>query len=303
MVVACSGGADSLALLAATVFELRTAPVRVVGAVVDHGAPGRQRGPHGPRGGADGCARCRRDRQRPGRRRAGRAGDRGGRPGGPLRRARAGRRAVRCRTGAARAHPRRPGRDRAPRAHPRLGRVARSPACARRTASSCVRSSDIRRAQTEAACEAEGIEFWTDPHNADPRFTRSRVRHTVLPLLERELGPGVAETLARTAEQLRPDMEALDELAAATLRETYDDENGFDVWRIEVLHSRRPHPDAPSRRPPRRLPARRALRRPRRRPGGPGVEPSPPARAGSSCPATSPPSARATTCASEPPTP
>jgi tRNA(Ile)-lysidine synthase len=74
----------------------------------------------------------------------------------------------------------------------------------------------ISRAQTEAACRAEGIEWWTDPHNSDPRFLRSRVRHTVLPMLEEELGPGVAETLARTAVQLRADNEALDAIAAAT---------------------------------------------------------------------------------------
>jgi tRNA(Ile)-lysidine synthase len=77
---------------------------------------------------------------------------------------------------------------------------------------------DISRAQTEAACRAEGIEWWTDPHNEDPRFTRSRVRHRVLPLLEEELGPGVAAALARTADQLRADTEALDDLAEASLR-------------------------------------------------------------------------------------
>lgn len=72
---------------------------------------------------------------------------------------------------------------------------------------------DLTRAQTEQACRAEGIGFWSDPHNDDPRFTRSRVRHRVLPVLEEELGPGVATTLARTADQLREDMEALDRLA------------------------------------------------------------------------------------------
>ena len=94
---------------------------------------------------------------------------------------------------------------------------------------------DVGRAQTEAACRAEGLDFWTDPHNADPRFARSRVRHTVLPVLERELGPGVTETLARTADQLRSDMEALDRLAEAALAEHHDDETGFDVRRIEAL--------------------------------------------------------------------
>src|SRR5688572_26860524 len=37
VLVACSGGADSLALLAATVFEARRPSLRVVGVTVDHG--------------------------------------------------------------------------------------------------------------------------------------------------------------------------------------------------------------------------------------------------------------------------
>lgn len=68
----------------------------------------------------------------------------------------------------------------------------------------------VRRATTHAACAAEGLEVWTDPHNADPAFSRVRVRENVLPVLERELGPGIADALARTAEQLREDAEAFD---------------------------------------------------------------------------------------------
>ena len=59
--------------------------------------------------------------------------------------------------------------------------------------------------------------MWEDPHNSDPAFTRVRVRRRVLPLLEDELGPGVAATLARTADQLRDDMALLDELAEEAL--------------------------------------------------------------------------------------
>jgi tRNA(Ile)-lysidine synthase len=68
----------------------------------------------------------------------------------------------------------------------------------------------VTRTDTETACLVEGIAWWTDPHNSDPRFTRSRVRTTVMPVLEQELGPGVAEALARTADLLREDAEALD---------------------------------------------------------------------------------------------
>jgi tRNA(Ile)-lysidine synthase len=69
----------------------------------------------------------------------------------------------------------------------------------------------LRRATTRQACLDAGLAPWDDPHNADPAYARVRVRERVLPLLEAELGPGVAEALARTAEQLREDEQAFDE--------------------------------------------------------------------------------------------
>jgi alkanesulfonate monooxygenase SsuD/methylene tetrahydromethanopterin reductase-like flavin-dependent oxidoreductase (luciferase family) len=66
----------------------------------------------------------------------------------------------------------------------------------------------LRRADTERICRAYGLEWWTDPHNSDPRFARSRVRTVVLPTLEHELGPGVTAALARTADLLREDAES-----------------------------------------------------------------------------------------------
>ncbi|WP_107704462.1 tRNA lysidine(34) synthetase TilS [Nocardioides allogilvus] len=76
---------------------------------------------------------------------------------------------------------------------------------------------DVRRDDTVTACQVEGLTVWEDPHNSDPAFTRVRVRRTILPLLEDELGPGVARTLARTADQLRDDMALLDSLADSVL--------------------------------------------------------------------------------------
>ncbi|MGI5126314.1 tRNA lysidine(34) synthetase TilS [Pseudonocardia sp. CA-107938] len=75
----------------------------------------------------------------------------------------------------------------------------------------------LRRADTVAACAELGVEPWSDPHNSDPRFTRVRLRHEVLPLLEDVLAGGVAEALARTADQLREDTDLLDALAADLL--------------------------------------------------------------------------------------
>lgn len=74
---------------------------------------------------------------------------------------------------------------------------------------------DVSRADTRASCAARDIPVWEDPMNEDPRYARVRVRHTVLPVLEEELGPGIAEALARTASHLAADSAALEDLAAA----------------------------------------------------------------------------------------
>jgi tRNA(Ile)-lysidine synthase len=75
----------------------------------------------------------------------------------------------------------------------------------------------LRRSQTQAACAALGLPVWQDPHNRDPRFRRVRLRREVLPLLEEVLAGGVTEALARTAEQLRVDLDTLDLLAEQAL--------------------------------------------------------------------------------------
>ncbi|WP_454050893.1 tRNA lysidine(34) synthetase TilS [Cellulomonas sp. Marseille-Q8402] len=80
----------------------------------------------------------------------------------------------------------------------------------------------VTRAQTAAACAALGLDPWQDPTNTpddgdDGAPARSRVRARVLPVLEAELGPGVAAALARTADLLREDADALDALAADLL--------------------------------------------------------------------------------------
>jgi tRNA(Ile)-lysidine synthase len=77
----------------------------------------------------------------------------------------------------------------------------------------------VPRATTRAACAAQGLQPWDDPHNDDPACARVRVRTRVLPVLEAELGPGVAEALARTAEQLREDAAAFAEMIAETIED------------------------------------------------------------------------------------
>ena len=227
VVVACSGGADSMALLAATVFEGRKAGWRVVGATIDHGLQdasaelaARVVGQMAALG-ADETFSARVHVEGAGI--------------GPEAAAREARYAVLDEIAQRLDAPVvLLGHTRDDQAETVLmgltrGSGGRSLAGMRRGFGRYRRPLlDVSRAETVAACRAEGIDFWSDPHNDDPAYTRSRIRTRVLPVLEQELGPGVAETLARTADQLRLDMEHLDDEADALLAQAAGPE-GLDV--------------------------------------------------------------------------
>ena len=236
VLVACSGGADSLALLSAAVFEGHKAGVRVIGVTVDHGLQaGSAEHAVAVVGqmaamGADETASATVTVEAAGR--------------GTEAAAREARYAVLEQMtehfGAALVLL---GHTRDDQAETVLlglarGSGGRSLAGMRRSFEAYRRPLlDVGRDDTVTACQVEGLEFWDDPHNADPTFTRSRVRHTVLPVLEEHLGPGVAATLARTADQLREDADLLDALAAADLRRGAP---GRTVWTPRGSPSSRP---------------------------------------------------------------
>jgi tRNA(Ile)-lysidine synthase len=92
----------------------------------------------------------------------------------------------------------------------------------------------LRRATTEAACSALGLTPWADPHNVDTAYQRVRLRHQVLPLLEDVLQGGVAEALARTAGLLRDDVDALDALAGELVQALQSD-GELDVKKLAEL--------------------------------------------------------------------
>lgn len=68
----------------------------------------------------------------------------------------------------------------------------------------------ITRKQTVSYCDDLGLEFWSDPQNLDTKFSRVKARLKVLPVLEQELGPGIAQALARTAQILQDDVSYLE---------------------------------------------------------------------------------------------
>jgi tRNA(Ile)-lysidine synthase len=218
VLVACSGGADSLALASATCFEARRARFRVVGVTVDHALQP---------GSAERAEAVVAQLRRLGADEVRAVGVVVGTDGGPEAAARAARYAaldqVASEVGARAVLL---GHTRDDQAETVLLGLARGSG-ARALAGMAPTSGlyrrpllELTRRDTVDACRAEGLDFWEDPHNADPSFTRVRVRRRVLPVLEAELGPGVADSLARTARLLREDADLLDDLAPAACSRT-----------------------------------------------------------------------------------
>lgn len=75
----------------------------------------------------------------------------------------------------------------------------------------------VRRSQLHDELHIENIEVRDDSSNADLGFTRNRLRHVVIPILEREVNPGLTEVLVRAAEQARDCQAAVTEIAEAYL--------------------------------------------------------------------------------------
>jgi tRNA(Ile)-lysidine synthase len=90
---------------------------------------------------------------------------------------------------------------------------------------------NITREQTLSACKELNLEPWNDPHNDDPSFLRVRVRKEVLPIMERELGPSVKDALVRSAQLLRDDADALDAIAA----DFWDSDKSLEIEPLKKL--------------------------------------------------------------------
>jgi tRNA(Ile)-lysidine synthase len=238
VLVACSGGADSLALAAATAFVAPRLDLRAGLVTVDHRLQ-----PGSDERAAEVAAWARETGFRP-------VDvvvvDVAGRPGGPEAAARAARYAALV--DAARRHEAVAvlvGHTKDDQAETVLLALARG-AGPRGLAGMPARGSvdgvpllrpllRVSRAQTHEACAVLGLRPWQDPHNTDPAYLRARVRSAVLPAMVAALGPDVVDNLARTAELLAADTAALDALAAQSQPATRNPDGSLRVPALAEL--------------------------------------------------------------------
>jgi tRNA(Ile)-lysidine synthase len=91
-----------------------------------------------------------------------------------------------------------------------------------------------RRADTESYCRSKSVDYREDQMNFDENFTRVRVREQLLPLLE-QFNPRFVETVTRTAEIMRDDSQALEGAARRLLDLAGNHEGRTDKLRTDLL--------------------------------------------------------------------
>jgi tRNA(Ile)-lysidine synthase len=96
---------------------------------------------------------------------------------------------------------------------------------------------DTTREETEAFCRALRLRPRRDPMNDDPTFMRVAVRKRVIPELERAVGRGVRSTLVRSADLLRSDADLLDRLGEEAFQQAVSTDQGEPALRSYALQS------------------------------------------------------------------
>ncbi|HZI96846.1 MAG TPA: tRNA lysidine(34) synthetase TilS [Actinomycetales bacterium] len=212
VLVACSGGADSLALAAATAFVAPRADLRAGAAVVDHGLQ-----PGSNEVAVAAAAQCESLGLGPVRLERVLVAARGAGPEAEARTARlAALERLAAADGAVAVLLGHTLDDQAETVLLGLARGAGARSLAGMAAGRGVFRRpllELDRTTVREACRLSGLDAWEDPSNADLGVARARVRGNVLPTMEAGLGPGVAAALARTASMLRDDADLLDHLA------------------------------------------------------------------------------------------
>jgi tRNA(Ile)-lysidine synthase len=94
---------------------------------------------------------------------------------------------------------------------------------------------ECRRAEIVAELESAGLSWVEDPTNRDPKYLRNRIRHELLPLLTSAWEPAIVDALNRVALRTRAVVDALDAVAALEIERASVDVDGAVILRRDRL--------------------------------------------------------------------
>jgi tRNA(Ile)-lysidine synthase len=90
----------------------------------------------------------------------------------------------------------------------------------------------VSRAEIEGFLAERGQDFVTDSTNLSDDYTRNRIRHSILPIMQ-EINPSLINTFRNSSETLREEDELISALADEAYNSTYTGENQFSGLRAK----------------------------------------------------------------------
>jgi len=101
---------------------------------------------------------------------------------------------------------------------------------------------DCTRAEVMDYVTSAHLPYATDASNSDLRYTRNKIRHVLLPFIEREFSPHIRRRLAALAQILRGEEQWLEALATAARQRVQDSPSALSLERLAAepaaLHGR-----------------------------------------------------------------
>jgi tRNA(Ile)-lysidine synthase len=99
---------------------------------------------------------------------------------------------------------------------------------------------EARRSEIMAYLDKKNIAYRTDSSNADKRFDRNRVRAELIPFIEKEFNPSIVDSLARTASVFSMVYEYFKEEVEKSMRAAVKIEEGRVTLNLELFN---PYPE------------------------------------------------------------
>ena len=94
----------------------------------------------------------------------------------------------------------------------------------------------LRKKLVHDSLDLIGLKAWQDPANTDHQFLRVKVRHELMPKIVEVLGESAISSLDKTSQLLRLDNQALEDLAQQFLESQKDVKtNGLEISELEKL--------------------------------------------------------------------
>lgn len=68
----------------------------------------------------------------------------------------------------------------------------------------------VDRNSIEKYCNENNLNYCTDSTNNDTEYTRNKIRHNIIPLIEKEFNQSIVDTMYKTAEIMAGEEEYMD---------------------------------------------------------------------------------------------